>query len=877
MSGFFGRNSKADTGQTKLSGIKVQTTVLGRCIPWVFGTNRVAPNIVQHDDFRAIEKKEKQGGKGGGGTSTSYDYQAAVILAICRGPIAGIGQIWADKKKHTPASLALDVYLGSDTQTPHPHWSTNHPTKAMAYRGLAYAAKAVMDLGAGGSVERHTFEVKASTRISDANPDARVSDVITAIVTDRLDGIGLPATRLGDLSALDSFCGANGIFVSPAYEDQRAAKDVLVRLAEIAQCGMFWGDGKLQFVPFSDAAASGNGYTYTPSIEAIPELTTDDFLPQGDRPAIQIKRKGAANAKNHYQVKYSDRASEYNAATVESKDLGSIERFGTLSAEPDEFPEICTGATAQKLADFRRDRSSAVRTTYTFKLSLRWDRLGPMDIVALTHAPDDLAQHTVRITSVEESDDELLIEAEDCPLGAQYVVTRAAQSLLGTGVDYNASPGSIDTPVIFEAPVELTGTGLEVYVAVRGSTPAWGGCSVWVSWDGDSYYRVGQVTGPSRYGALSAPSAAGAATLSVGGLGSAQLGDGSAADAETLQTLVYVGGANPEYLAYETATLTGVGAYALGGLVHGVYRSRAAAHAIGDAFVRVDDRLVKSGDLPIDYIGRVMRFKFTSYNVYGGGEQSLADVPEIPYTITGVMTRLPPPAITSVHVLQGSGGSRQIRWTYPPAIPHVKQHEARYWSGSVLPSWDAMNTIFTAGVGERSRESMLPPDGEHYISMLAVDVWGNVSDRTTVQVTLSGDPGTIVNSTAPHSTGWPGDRVSCYPEGSYLVPGVSTSGAWDDPGPWDEPGTWDGTVLPSTSMSYAQTVDMATVAPRYVRVQHDSTGMTAVELCTSPDGVNWTAWMPITTASVAARYYQTRISLAGASAELRTMTINLYL
>lgn len=237
----------------------------------------------------------------------------------------------------------------------------------------------------------------------------------------------------------------------------------------------------------------------------------------------------------------------------------------------------------------------------------------------------------------------------------------------------------------------------------------------------------------------------------------------------------------------------------------------------------------------------------------------------------------PPPAIPSINVIQGPGGSRRFQWTYPAEPLDFRQFEARYWSGVALPAWDAMNTIFAAHSGARACESMLPPDGTHWVSMIAVDRSGNISERTSVQVTLSGDPGTIVNSTSPHGTGWPGDRVSCYLQGAYLVPGVSMSGAWDDPGTWDEPGTWDGAVLPSTSMSYAQTIDMTTVAPRYVRVQHDSTGTTAVELCTSPDGTNWTAWMPITAASVAARYYQIRISLAGASAELRTMTINLYL
>lgn len=61
MSGKSGKN-KADTGAQRLAGLKVQTTALGRCVPWVFGVNRVAPNLIQHDDFTAIENRQKQGG-----------------------------------------------------------------------------------------------------------------------------------------------------------------------------------------------------------------------------------------------------------------------------------------------------------------------------------------------------------------------------------------------------------------------------------------------------------------------------------------------------------------------------------------------------------------------------------------------------------------------------------------------------------------------------------------------------------------------------------------------------------------------------------------------------------------------------------------------
>lgn len=637
MSGFFGRNSKADTGNTRLAGMKVQTTTLGRCIPWLFGTNRVAPNIIQYDDFQAIERKEKQGGKGGGGTSTSYEYKAAVILAICRGPILGVPRIWADKKKWTPSTLGLDIYPGSSTQTPHPHWQVNHPATALAYRGLAYAAKASMDLGSGGSVERHTFEVQTPSAISLANPDARIDTVISSILTDKIDGVGIWAGKVGDLTQLVNFTGANGIFISPVYEDQRPAKDVLARLAEIAQCGMFWGDGRLKFVPYSDTEAKGNGYTYTPASSTIYELTVDDFLPDGDGPPIKTRRKGNEGAKNHIQIKFSDRANEYNAATVESKDLGSIERFGLLSADPDEFNEICVARVAQALADFRRDRAGAVRMTFSFRLSLRWDRLEPMDVVALTYAPDGYYQYTVRILSIEEVDDELIVEAEDCPLGAQHVVTASPQTPIGGGVDYNIAPGNASTPVMFEPPLSMTDGIPEIWIATSGG-PLWGGAEMHISTDGSTYQRVADVPARARHGVLTAALPVSASmidtahTASVSlAVSSGSLSSGTTQDALDLNTLCWVDG---EYIAYRDATLTGANAYNLGYLVRGQKGSAIAAHAAGGKVVRLDDGVVR---YPYDraFVGRTIWVKFTSRNIFDAGYESLANVVAHGYTITG--------------------------------------------------------------------------------------------------------------------------------------------------------------------------------------------------------------------------------------------------
>jgi hypothetical protein len=659
MSGKSG-NSKADTGVQRLSGIKVQTTALGRCVPWVFGTNRVAPNLIQHDDFTAIENRQKQGGKGGGGvTTTSYTYKAAVIQAVCRGPISGIGTIWSDKEKHSLSSLGLDLFTGTSTQAPHPHWATNHPEKALAYRDMAYVAKASMDLGSGGSLARLAFEVKATTRQSDANPDARVDAVITALVTDTIDGVGLPASKLGDLTQLANFCGAAGIFISPAYDEQQPAKQALERLAEIAQCGMYWSDGRLKFQPYADQPITGNGFTFAPSTNPVPVLGADDFLARGGEPPIKIVRRGAAEAKNHFQIRYRDRAAEYNPAVVESKDMGGIERFGLLSSDPEDFDEICVAGVAQKLADFRRDRAAAVRTTYQFRLSMRWDRLEPTDIVALDYEPDGLVQRTVRVTSIEEDDDgTLTVEAEDCPLGAQQVINSNPQTPTGGGVDYSASPGPVAAPVIFEAPLSLTGGTPEVWIATSGG-PLWGGAEMHISSDGNTYERVSEVKAKARHGALTAPLPAGGlidtANTAAVVIAAGDLSSGTTQDATDLTTLCWVDG---ELLAYRDATLTGAGTYNLQHLVRGAHGTDIAAHATGGKFLRIDDAVVR---YPYDrqWVGRTIWLKFTSRNIFGSGQQSLADVPAYTYTITGA----PLAGVQNLALLKPwTGTEAQVKW-----------------------------------------------------------------------------------------------------------------------------------------------------------------------------------------------------------------------
>ncbi|EMS2837043.1 DUF1983 domain-containing protein, partial [Neisseria gonorrhoeae] len=290
---------------------------------------------------------------------------------------------------------------------------------------------------------------------------------------------------------------------------------------------------------------------------------------------------------------------------------------------------------AQKVAQQLLQRALYVRNEYEFKLGWKYCLLEPMDIVTLTDAGLGLNKTPVRITEIEEDGEGVLsVKAEDCPAGVYTVSEYPTQPSSGYSADYNVSPGNAHVPVIFEAPLQLTGGEPQIWLATAGGG-MWGGAEVWVSADGDSYTRVGAVNRKARFGALTADLPDGAVFDRTNTLGveisAGQLTGGTEQDSRDLLTLCYVDG---EFLAYADAELKGVGRYTLGNLTRGAYGSAVNAHAAGSRFARIDEALFKYA-VPRNWIGRTVWVKLVSYNVFGGGIQDLAEVPAYSYTIEG--------------------------------------------------------------------------------------------------------------------------------------------------------------------------------------------------------------------------------------------------
>lgn len=637
-----GKSSTITSAEERILSLQVQQSSQGLTLPVIYGRTRVAGNLVWYGDFVTIEHKTttRQGGKGGGGVTQEdikYTYEAAVMLALCEGKIQGVGRIWREKEKFDSlAQLRLTLMRGGDEQ---PLWThlaqAKHQDQALNYSGTAYLCSPNYELTKSAQIYQHNFEVIGKLGYSGNIPDANPREIVLDLLTNQRYGCGFPSQNIGDTDRYSNYCRAVGIFLSPAYTEQGEAQRNISELLEQTNSAAVFSQGRLKIIPYGDGSYSGNGAVYVADNKAIYDLTDDDFIVSGAEDPVKVERKTNADAFNQIQVEYLDRNNDYNVAIAEVKDQANIEQYGLRPKDAVKMHGICDGKVAQKVAQQLLQRALYVRNEYEFKLGWKYCLLEPMDIVTLTDAGLGLDKTPVRITEIEEDEEGVLsVKAEDYPVGVYTVSEYPTQPSLGYSADYNVSPGNAHVPVIFEAPLQLTGGEPQIWLATAGGD-MWGGAEVWVSTDGDSYTRVGAVNHKARFGSLTTALPNGAVfdrtnTLSVE-ISAGQITGGTEQDSRDLLTLCYVDG---EFLAYANAELKGVGRYTLGNLTRGAYGSTIDAHVAGSQFARIDEALFKYA-VPRNWIGRTVWVKLVSYNVFSGGIQDLAEVPAYSYTIKG--------------------------------------------------------------------------------------------------------------------------------------------------------------------------------------------------------------------------------------------------
>lgn len=180
----------------RLSDLRVSNSAYGVAIPYAWGMQRIAGNVIDASTIRETryESTTREDGKGGGGaavTNVTYTYAVDLDVYVCRGEIHGLRRIWADGKiiwdatvtdanvvgesgtvsvssqRFVNDNIDFTLYYGSETQLADPTFEALHGVgNVPAYRGVAHVVFTSLQLGQfGNRVPNLTFEtVKAGTQ-----------------------------------------------------------------------------------------------------------------------------------------------------------------------------------------------------------------------------------------------------------------------------------------------------------------------------------------------------------------------------------------------------------------------------------------------------------------------------------------------------------------------------------------------------------------------------------------------------------------------------------------------------------------------------------------------------------------------------------------
>ena len=710
MAGIFGGGSST---KPTYNSLQVQTSSLNLPIPLVWGAQRVSPNLIWFGDFKT--HKKSSGGKGGGGKgATTYTYSAAVAMALCEGPIVGIGKVWADKQKTTLSKLKLTLFLGTSTQSPWSYLTTKHPSQALSYADTAYVASSSYNLGSSASLPQHHFEVRGkfyNTYGAYGYPDANPADIIEDYLTNPKYGLGFPADQLGDLTLYRNYCPAQGILLSPLLTNSEQANMTLDRWAQLTNTWIFWNGSQMKYVPLGDTPLTGMGKTYNPPLLPVYNIGMDDYVSDGGDP-VSVSRMDPADVHNQIRLDTRDRVNkEYQSNPVEYKDSASIDQYGTISAPVSSGSDVCDTRIALIIVTLLGQRSVYIRNTYKFTLSYQYMLLEVGDIITLTEPNIGLHLFPVRISSIEEDDrGNISFEAEEYPALIGSIVEGVTQEASGGSVNYAIDPGDVNPPLIMEPSPQLTAAAQpQVWVGLSGGEN-WGGATVWISINGSDYTNIGIVEEKMRQGVLTAslplhvdPDTVN--TLSVDSSNSdAEFNPAVHADAIAVppRTLSVV---DTEIIAYGSAVLTGTSTYDFTDLRRGLYGTTPALHNIGSNFWRLDPALMFIYDLPPSYVGQTLYFKFTSFNIFNDAEQDLADVAVYTYVPTGVAFEVAPPGsmtLVQTSTIQADGSvlmAIEASWGASPD-PLVGSYEVGYtidggstWSSQTVSAPGTMTRI----------------------------------------------------------------------------------------------------------------------------------------------------------------------------------------
>lgn len=184
-----GGTQKSHYEGARLEDLAVQTSTYGKVIPKVWGSVRMAGNVIWSRPIKEMVTKTtvSGGGKGGAGgraktTQSEYSYYVTLAVAICEGEITRIDRVWADSKLLDLSLGTYRLYKGSESQLPDALMESFEGVGSTpAYRGMAYVVIEDFPMADfGNRIPNFTFEVTRQSPQRDG--ELPVESMVTSVM-----------------------------------------------------------------------------------------------------------------------------------------------------------------------------------------------------------------------------------------------------------------------------------------------------------------------------------------------------------------------------------------------------------------------------------------------------------------------------------------------------------------------------------------------------------------------------------------------------------------------------------------------------------------------------------------------------------------------
>jgi hypothetical protein len=198
----FLRQSSNPAQVFKYTGVQIQTSSNVVPIAIIYGTNRLAPNVIWTGGFYAIPQRQKGGGKGGGGGVSGYTYYTSFLMGVCEGPINNYDVTFLNQQYlfGLYGSGLEQATGGSTPQAPWGYLQAFFPGQALGYNGLAYVGAFNYNLGSSPNLPQFSFVISGITSIWTGNvvngADSDPALIIQDFLTNAQYGVHFPATSI---------------------------------------------------------------------------------------------------------------------------------------------------------------------------------------------------------------------------------------------------------------------------------------------------------------------------------------------------------------------------------------------------------------------------------------------------------------------------------------------------------------------------------------------------------------------------------------------------------------------------------------------------------------------------------------------------------